>query len=560
MASPSGQASNLSTIPLRPSFDQKDCPTCGQEIPPEKLEEIGGRIAAKEREQTLAITALLEKRYASEKARADAKAKADLDLEREQSGQREARAREEAREAAEKLANERLAEAEQNSAAREAGWQREIADARAAQQAAVEMSKAHRAEVEELKEKSAKTIEGMLAEAKEREVEIRNQAKHDAQAGLAERIAGLEKAKLAAEESLKGQVSQAEAARVAAEQERGSLQLQVDELRQSNKDEIAKVKQETEAELIRAKQSATEEAEARMRETLAARENAAAAAEARANDAEAQLKALADQHGAEIEANLKAQREVLEKAAEDAVNAEKSRAFEENQKLTNKVNDLQRALENKTAEELGEGAEVDLFESLKREFPEDNIRRVPKGTPGADIIHEVMLCGKKCGTIIYDSKNHNQFRNEHVLKLRADQLAAGAEHAILSTRKFPQGTRQLHLQDGVLLANPARTVLVATILRQHMLQLQTQRLSEIERESKTEALYAFIVSELCGSLLARIDERAEDLLDQQNKEIRWHENNWKKQGEAIRAIQKAKADLGNQINLIIGTSANDAAA
>src|SRR5258708_8357586 len=124
MASPSGQALNLSTIPLRPRFDQKDCPTCGQEIPPEKLEEIGGRIAAKEREQTLEITALLEKRYASEKARAEAKAKADLELEREQSAQREARAREEAREAAEKLANERLAEAEQNSAAREAGSER----------------------------------------------------------------------------------------------------------------------------------------------------------------------------------------------------------------------------------------------------------------------------------------------------------------------------------------------------------------------------------------------------------------------------------------------------
>jgi hypothetical protein len=560
MASPSGQASNLSTIPLRPRFDQKDCPTCGQEIPPEKLEEIGGRIAAKERERTLEITALLEKRYAIEKAQAQGKARADLELEREQSAQREARAREEAREAAEKLANERLAEAEQKSAAREMGWQREIADAQAAAQAAVEISKAHGAEVEELKEKSVKTIEGLLTEAKEREVEIRNQAKQDAEAALAERIAGLEKEKLETEKRLQAQVSETEAARIVAEQERGSLQLQVDELRESSKDEIAKVKQEAEAELIRTRQAATEETEARMRETLAARENLAAAAEARALAAEEQLKTLADQHGADVEANLKAQRDVLEKAAEDAVNAEKSRAFEENQKLTNKVNDLQRALENKTAEELGEGAEVDLFESLKSEFPEDKIRRVPKGTPGADIIHEVMLCGKKCGTIIYDSKNHNQFRNEHVLKLRADQLAAGAEHAILSTRKFPQGTRQLHQQDGVLLANPARTVLVAKILRQHMLQLQTQRSSDVERESKTEALYTFIVSELCGSLLARIDERAEDLLDQQNKEIRWHDNNWKKQGEAIRGIQKAKADLENQINSIIGTSSNDAAA
>jgi hypothetical protein len=168
--------------------------------------------------------------------------------------------------------------------------------------------------------------------------------------------------------------------------------------------------------------------------------------------------------------------------------------------------------------------------------------------------------GNKCGTIIYDSKNHNQFRWEHVTKLRADQLAAQAEHAILSTRKFPQGTRQLHSHDGVLLANPARVVLIAKIIRQHLQQLHAQRVSDVERDSKTAALYEFIVSERCTSLLSRIDERAEDLLEQQEKEMKWHENNWKKQGETIRGIQKAKADLENQVNLIIGTSAKDAAA
>jgi hypothetical protein len=261
-----------------------------------------------------------------------------------------------------------------------------------------------------------------------------------------------------------------------------------------------------------------------------------------------------------MEASLKVQREVLDKAKDDAVNAEKARAFEENQKLTDKVNDLQRALENKTAEELGEGAEIDLCDALKKEFPSDDIQRIPKGTPGADIIHVVMLSGKKCGTIIYDSKNHNQFRWEHVTKLRADQLAARAEHAILSTRKFPQGTRQLHLHDGVVLANPARVVLIATMIRQHLVQLHAQRVSDIERDSKTAALYEFIISERCGSLLSRIDERGDDLLEEQQKEVKWHENHWKREGEAIRGIQKAKADLENQVNLIIGTSSKDAAA
>jgi hypothetical protein len=560
MALHSRQTSTFSTMPPHPSFDEKNCPTCGQEIPPDKLEEIGGKIAAKEREQTLAITAQLEKQYAIEKARAETKAKADLESERQQSAVREARARDEAQKAAEKLVNAKLAEAEQTRAALVAGWQQELVGAQAAQRAAEEMSRARETEIDELREKSTKTIEALAAEAKQREIEIRSEAKHAAEAAVGEQIAELEKARREAEESLKVRVSEAEATRIAAEQKEVELALQMDELRQSNRDEIEKVKQGTAAEILQVRQTAAQEAEARFSEALTVRENAAAEADVRAREAEAKVLMLTDEHSALLEANLKAQREVLEKAKEDAVNAEKARAFEENQKLSNKVTDLQRALENKTAEELGEGAEIDLFEALKKEFPGDDISRVPKGTPGADIVHAVMLSGKKCGTIIYDSKNHNQFRHEHVSKLRADQLAAQAEHAILSTRKFPQGTRQLYLQDGVLLANPARVVLIATLIRQHLLQLHAQRVSDIERESKTAALYEFIVSERCSSLLSRIDERAEDLLEQQKKEIRWHENNWKKQGEAVRGIQKAKADLENQLNLIIGTSASDAAA
>ena len=247
----------------------------------------------------------------------------------------------------------------------------------------------------------------------------------------------------------------------------------------------------------------------------------------------------------------------MEKAKDAAVNAEKAKAFEEAQKLSSKVNALQRALEKKTNEDLGEGAEIDLFEALKKDFPGDNISRVGKGAPGADILHVVMLRSKECGTIIYDSKNHKGFRWEHVTKLKADQLAAKAEHAILSTHKFPEGTRQLHMHDGVLLANPARVVLIATLIRQHLVQIHTLRLSRIERESKTAALYEFITSERCTQLLARVEARADELLDQQAREIKWHEKNWKTQGEAFRAIQKAKADLESEISGIIGTAADD---
>jgi hypothetical protein len=380
----------------QPLFSQiqpgaKVCPWCDQEIPPEKLQEISGKIVARERAQLQAITEKLQQRYAIEKAEADAKAKADLELERQQGAAREAAAREEAWKAAEAASRKKLAEVQARSA-----------------------------------------------------------------------------------------------------------------------------------------------------------------------DAEGKLAKLQEQHECVLKERLDSQREILEKAKEDAINAERAKGFEETQKLSNKVAELQRALENKTADELGEGAEVNLFEALKKEFPNDRIERIVKGAPGADLNHVVLHHGRECGKIIYDSKNHKAFRNEHVEKLAEDQIAAQADHAILSTHKFPQGTRQLHVQDGVLLANPARVVAVVTLIRQHLVQTHTLRLSRAERENKTAALYAFITSQRCTQLFGRIDAQTDELLEHQLKEKKWHEHAWRKQGEAIRSIQKVKAELSTEISCIIGTAPDEA--
>ena len=298
--------------------------------------------------------------------------------------------------------------------------------------------------------------------------------------------------------------------------------LQLDELRKAKEADVAKVKEDAAAEAIRIRREATEAAEGLVRDKIADKDKAVADAQAKIAEAEGKLSKLSEQHELALNERLGSQREILEKAKDDAINAEKAKAFEETQGLSNKVNELQRALEKKTNEELGEGAEIDLFEALKKEFPNDRIERVAKGAPGADILHGVMHNGRECGTIIYDSKNHKMFRNEHVTKLLEDQLAAKAEHAILSTHKFPAGTRQLHMQDGVLLANPARVVSVVTLIRRHLLQAHTLRLSSAERESKTAALYAFITSERCTQLLSRIDAQADELLEQQVKERKWH--------------------------------------
>lgn len=194
-----------------------------------------------------------------------------------------------------------------------------------------------------------------------------------------------------------------------------------------------------------------------------------------------------------------------------------------------------------------------MLDALKAEFEEDRIERVGRGLPGADILHKVMHNGKACGTIIYDSKNHDAWRNDFVTKLRTDQMAARAEHAVLTTRKFPAGERQLHMQEGVIVASPARVVVLIQLLRKHMIQTQTLRMSAEERSQKTAALYDYITSERCADLLARFDAHAESLLTLQDKEKKAHDAVWKQQGLLIRSVQKVSAELGQEIETIIGT-------
>ena len=501
----------------------------------------------KEREKARTITAQLERRFASERMLAEAQAKADLDTLRQQSADREARAREEAQRAAEALITEKLTEAERARQDLVAKSNEQVEAAESARKSAERNEELLQTKLNELEQSNAKQIESLRAEAGQREAKIRTDAKMVADLEAAKKVAELESAKQKTEAELQARINEAESARIAVENERTNLVNQIDALRNSNLAEVAKIKEEHAAEAMRIRQNAVEAAELRVRDTIAAQEMAVEAAQAKAREAE--------QNASEMRQTLASQREVMEKDKEDAVNAERARAFEEKQKLTNKVNEMQRELEKKSADELGEGAEVDVYEALRTEFPEDKITRIAKGTPGADIRQVVMHHGNECGTILYESKNLKKWCPDHVTKLRQDQLAANAEYAVLSTHKFPRDTSQVHNQDGVVIVNPARVVAIATIRRQGLIQIHTLQLSEVDRESKTAALYEFITSEQCTQLLSRIDERAGGLLGLQEKEVRWHENNWKKQGEAVRAIQKSKADLENRISLIIGTSA-----
>jgi hypothetical protein len=351
------------------------CPWCEQPIPHEKFAQISSRIAARERERSAELTARLKEQFARESADAETKAKIEL---------------------------------------------------------------------ERVRKHGAAVLEKLQGEATAREAAAREDARKAAEAAAHEKLADADRARKQTEAALQAKIMQAEQAKTTAEQAGAALRSQLEAAKKAASDAVEAVKQEAAGKEAAAREEGTKAAEAAMQEQLAEarRQNAEAVAGAQAKlmaaeeaklAAEQQLHALKEVQEAVINERVHEARDALQKDKTAAVLAEQAKAFEVRQKLEAKVDELQRQIKQERAHELGEGAEIDLFEELKRAFENDRIARVKKGTPGVDIIHEVMHNGKVCGRIVYDSKNRNKWDGRYLSKLREDQLAAKAEHAVLSS-------------------------------------------------------------------------------------------------------------------------------
>jgi hypothetical protein len=252
---------------------------------------------------------------------------------------------------------------------------------------------------------------------------------------------------------------------------------------------------------------------------------------------------------------LAEQRQALEKARDLALVKQQAQFSRDKDSFQKKLRELERKLEAKTAGELGDGAEVDLFEILKAEFPKDKIQRIKKGEPGADILHEVVYKDAVCGRIIFDSKNRQGWLNSYVTKLRQDQLDASADHAILATTVFPSGRRELSIEGDVILVNPARAVYVVTLLRSAMIRMHHQGLGAKERHTKMAALYAFITSEQFAQRMREAQKLAEDVLDLDVQEQATHQKVWKARGKLTVQLRKLLGDLDERImGLVEGDS------
>ena len=143
----------------------------------------------------------------------------------------------------------------------------------------------------------------------------------------------------------------------------------------------------------------------------------------------------------------------------------------------------------------GEVLELDLEAILRREFPIDEIKPVPKGMPGSDIIHLVRdSAGGGCGTIIWELKRTKNWSDTWLPKLRNDQRAANACLAILVSDELPRSIDTFAFIEGIWVTNRACCVGLALALRSGLLDVSSARRAVQGQQGKMEALYNYLSS------------------------------------------------------------------
>lgn len=264
--------------------------------------------------------------------------------------------------------------------------------------------------------------------------------------------------------------------------------------------------------------------------------------------AELQVAKLKADQDALVKVRADEARVALEKAKADEINALNAKHAQETQKLSDQMATMQRQI----AAEEAEGADIKLLDVLKNAFPKDTITAINKAH-GADISHVVMHNKKPCGTILYDSRNRNQWRANFAVALREDLVAGKAAHAVLTTCKFPAGVRHVHVCEGVIVVGLARVEAIAQLLRDVMVSNFQQRVSQEGRDLKTAKLYDFIASDAFDNTLESLEANDGKLLELDEEEQKTHKKVWEKRRVLTTNSQKLHGKLRVDIERIIGT-------
>ncbi len=175
-----------------------------------------------------------------------------------------------------------------------------------------------------------------------------------------------------------------------------------------------------------------------------------------------------------------------------------------------------------------------LVARLQREFPKDKIEH--KGQ-GGDILHLVKFNGQIAGTIIYECKRCPRINSAHVQQAYEAKLTRKAHFAVLVTTGQRKGFSGLCQDRGVLVVSPLGSVALASLLRDHLIEMQRSNVAIERRAAIAQELLNFVTSTEFKNPIEEIVRTCGQLQDMLHDEVKSHHRNWKRRWQHYQAVQ-----------------------
>jgi hypothetical protein len=163
--------------------------------------------------------------------------------------------------------------------------------------------------------------------------------------------------------------------------------------------------------------------------------------------------------------------------------------------LNKRLEDAQAKLEQGSSKLAGEVKEIELREFLKAAFPIDEIKDVPSGIKGADVIQSVRNnFGQSSGTILYERKQAQKFDDKNwIPKLKEDGRTTKADICVIVTKTMPPDNQETHFRDGVWVCTSNDIKIISALLRDGLIKQYIALASQSDKGTKMEMLYNYLI-------------------------------------------------------------------
>ncbi|MDR0521747.1 MAG: DUF2130 domain-containing protein [Planctomycetaceae bacterium] len=256
-----------------------------------------------------------------------------------------------------------------------------------------------------------------------------------------------------------------------------------------------------------------------------------------------------------FEAMLKAEAEIISKREAERQEEKVSELQKQLADAKKAAEEAARKADQRSQQLLGEIQELAVEEFLRETFPFDEISEVKKGQYGADAVQVVRNSfGNVAGTILYESKNTENYSKDWIEKMKAEAADSKADLLVLVTKAMPKGMEHTDYIDGVWVCPIKEFQGTARVLRDRLIRVSEAYASQTNKADRVQMLYDYLTNGNFVDQVKRVVTGFNELRDGYEKEKKAMQSVWKKRDAQIEMMMKNTIDFVTQIQIIGGSA------